>query len=188
MTKRKWLFGLTIAIVTGSLGGLSMLGAREGKINWIVVLSVLAGTILKDLTLWKQQHPVESIEDTEINRFRKDGGFITPRWLAVLGWIVIVGGLVWFAVGCASFSTTQTDERTNETTGEKTTVTTRAKSRTFFDSKSKLADFKATQTEKSQSASVGSLSQESSGSNTVNLIEAASRGAAQGTVNALKGK
>lgn len=83
--------------------------------------------------------------------------------------------------GCASFSTTQTDTRKENPDGsEETTITTKASSRTFFESKSALANFKATQTEKSQSASVGSLSQESSGTNIVNLFEAIARGAVQG--------
>lgn len=73
--------------------------------------------------------------------------------------------------GCARFVTTQTDERTNEKTGEKTKISTKAKATTFWDSKSALANFKAAQTEKSQSASVGSLVQESSGTNTVKALE-----------------
>lgn len=73
--------------------------------------------------------------------------------------------------GCASFTTTQTDERTNEKTGEKTKITTQAKARTFWDSRSSLANFKASQTEKTQGASVGSLSQESSGTNTVEALK-----------------
>lgn len=71
--------------------------------------------------------------------------------------------------GCAQFSTVQTDTRD----GTKTTITTKATSRTFFDSKSNLARWKAQQTEKSQGAEVGGLVQESSGTNAVNLIEAA---------------
>lgn len=74
--------------------------------------------------------------------------------------------------GCASFTTNQIDERKNETTGEKTTVRTKVSVRTFFDSKSQLANSKASQTEKSQSATLGALNQESSGTNAVSLINA----------------
>ena len=57
---------------------------------------------------------------------------------------------------CARFSTIQTDERI----GENTKVTTKAASWTLFSSKSDLSKWKATQTEKSQGAEVGGLSQQ----------------------------
>ncbi len=88
--------------------------------------------------------------------------------------------------GCSTFHTTQTDVRENPTTGEKTTITTHASATTFFDSKSTLANFKAAQTEKSQGASVGSLSQESSGSNAVNLVEGVVSAAVSSAVKAAK--
>ena len=88
----------------------------------------------------------------------------------ILLWIIAVVACL-ASSGCSTFSTTQTDERINEQTGEKTKVTTKAKARTFWDSKSQLANFKASQTEKTQGASVGSLSQESSGTNTVKALE-----------------
>lgn len=87
--------------------------------------------------------------------------------------------------GCAQFRTTQTDTRYNEKTGEKTTITTKASATTFFDSKSQLSSFKAAQTEKSQGASVGSLTQESSGSNAVSLAESIARGATEGAMKAI---
>jgi len=70
--------------------------------------------------------------------------------------------------GCAHFTTKQTDVRNGETT----TITTKVTGWTFFDSKSQLANFKASQTEKTQGASVGSLTQESSGTNTVAALNA----------------
>ena len=88
--------------------------------------------------------------------------------------------------GCARFTTRQLDERTNAKTGEKTTVTTRASSWTFFDSKSSLAKWKATQSEKSQGAEVGGLAQESSGTNVVSILEAVAKGAVEGAAKALK--
>ena len=72
--------------------------------------------------------------------------------------------------GCASFTTTQIDRR-NEQLGT-TEIETRVAGRTLFTSRSQLANFKAAQTEKSQGASVGSLTQESSGTNTVRALEA----------------
>jgi hypothetical protein len=73
--------------------------------------------------------------------------------------------------GCASFNTTQTDER-QLPDGSYTKITTRASSRTLFTSKSDLANFKASQTEGQQSATVGSLGQSSSGTNVVNALNA----------------
>ncbi len=51
-------------------------------------------------------------------------------------------------------------------------MTTTARAVTFFDSKSELSKFKALQTDKTQSAAVGSLSQEASGTNAVALLKA----------------
>jgi len=73
--------------------------------------------------------------------------------------------------GCASFKTKQVDERVLSD-GSRTTVTTYAASRTLFTSKSDLANFKASQTEGSQSATVGSLGQAASGTNVVNALNA----------------
>jgi hypothetical protein len=72
--------------------------------------------------------------------------------------------------GCASFNTTQTDER-QLPDGSYTKITTRASSRTIFTSKSDLANFKAQQTEGQQSATVGSLGQTSNGTNAVEALK-----------------
>lgn len=71
--------------------------------------------------------------------------------------------------GCASFKTKQVDERVLPD-GSHTAITTYATSRTLFTSKSDLANFKASQTEGSQSATVGSLGQASSGTNAVEAL------------------
>lgn len=77
------------------------------------------------------------------------------------------------AAGCARFSTKQTERRYDPTSGKLTTeIVTRAASGTFFESKSSLAKWKAAQSEKSQSAEVGGLSQESSGTNAVQVLGA----------------
>lgn len=73
--------------------------------------------------------------------------------------------------GCASFKTKQVDER-KLPDGSYTKVSTYASSRTLFTSKSDLANFKASQTEGQQSATVGTLGQSSSGTNAVRALEA----------------
>ena len=83
--------------------------------------------------------------------------------------------LVVSLTGCSTFSTVQTDESDTKTGIRK--ITTRIKTRTLFDSKSELAKLKASTTDKTQTVGVGSLSQESSGTNVVALIEAAVRAA-----------
>jgi hypothetical protein len=78
--------------------------------------------------------------------------------------------LALLCTGCAGFKTTQTDER-QLPDGSYTKITTRASSRTLFTSKSDLANFKASQTEGQQSATVGSLGQASSGTNAVEALK-----------------
>lgn len=60
--------------------------------------------------------------------------------------------------GCAHFETTQIDQR-----GTNNVISTKASATTFFQSKSALANFKASQSEKTQSATVGGLNQEADG-------------------------
>lgn len=73
--------------------------------------------------------------------------------------------------GCATFVTEQTDTSYDENGAQVRTITTKAKSRTFFEAKSSLAQFKAMQTDKTQSATVGSLGQQADTTNSVILIE-----------------
>lgn len=61
--------------------------------------------------------------------------------------------------GCATYTTVQEDSSPDRV------IKTRVRVSTFWDSDSKLADSKATQTDKSQSASLGSLAQETSSTN-----------------------
>ena len=61
--------------------------------------------------------------------------------------------------GCASFSTEQTDKSV-DANGMERTITTKAKASTFVASKSALANWKASQTDKTQGATVGSLNQD----------------------------
>jgi hypothetical protein len=69
--------------------------------------------------------------------------------------------------GCARFSTVQTDTSYDEHDKVIRKITTRAKAGTLFTARSALANFKASQTDKTQGASVGSLTQETSGTNSV---------------------
>ena len=74
---------------------------------------------------------------------------------------------------CARFNTTQTDYSYDPETGNKIRqITTKAASSTFFESKSSLTTWKATQTDKTQGATVGGLEQSSTGTNTVSLLKA----------------
>lgn len=70
--------------------------------------------------------------------------------------------------GCARFSTKQTDTR-NET---ETKVTTRASAFTLFSSKSELTNWEAEQTEGTQGAKVGGLTQETQEPNAVEVLKA----------------
>ena len=72
-------------------------------------------------------------------------------------------------MGCSTFTTTQTDFSYEEGKPVRQ-ITTKAKARTFWDSKSALASFAATQSDKTQSAKVGGLSQESSGTNALEVV------------------
>jgi hypothetical protein len=66
-----------------------------------------------------------------------------------------------FLIGCATYTTTQKD------VSPERTIETRVSVSTFWDSNSNLANSKATQTDKSQSASLGSLAQETTSTNIV---------------------
>lgn len=72
--------------------------------------------------------------------------------------------------GCASFTTDQRDISYDPKTGEKREIITRATARTFAASKSALQNWKASQTDKSQGASVGQLNQESQATETLKAV------------------
>lgn len=86
------------------------------------------------------------------------------NYIAMLAAIIAILALA--LCGCARFTTTQTDQSYEK--GQPTrAITTRAATWTFFDSSSQLANFKASQTDKTQTASVGSLSQSATSTNVV---------------------
>lgn len=90
-----------------------------------------------------------------------------PRWFKVL-----LGGLAGLLIGvlcngCASFHTTQTEY--NPTNGLPT-KTTRVDIRSFFDSHNDVTKLRTTFTDKSQGIGVGAISENTSGSNAVQII------------------
>ena len=88
--------------------------------------------------------------------------------------------------GCAQFRTDQTDESTTSPEGIETRkVTTRATARTFAAGKQALSNWKASQTDKTQGASVGSVNQESDASA---LMGALSQGIGTAVVQAMTGR
>ena len=76
--------------------------------------------------------------------------------------------LLALTTGCARFSSTIAERTLPDGVVERVTV---VKATTVFDSKSELAKLSSGQTEKSQKVSIGSLTQESSASNTVSFAE-----------------
>jgi hypothetical protein len=108
-----------------------------------------------------------------------------PVQINLLVLLLTIPPLVIGATGCASFRTEQTDESTIDGQRKITTIT---KARTFFDSKSALAQLKASQTDKTQSLGVGSLAQEASGSNSVALADIVVKAAVQGAIQAIAPK
>ncbi len=78
--------------------------------------------------------------------------------------------IVIFLSGCAQFSTTQIDN-SYENGKISRQITTRVSANTFWDGKSELAKFSATQNDKSQGAKVGNLSAASSGTNALALMD-----------------
>ena len=90
------------------------------------------------------------------------------------------------AIGCASFTTKQTDvssydiDRNTGKAWPRREITTRATARTFFEGKSALAQFKASQTDKTQSATVGTLTQETTATNLVPIVQAVAEGVVKG--------
>ena len=84
--------------------------------------------------------------------------------------LLIISSAALLLMGCAHFQTTQTDSSYEKGLPVRS-VTTRASAFTFFDASSQLSKFKATQSDKTQSASVGSLAEGSSGSNAVAIVQ-----------------
>ena len=86
--------------------------------------------------------------------------------------VVIAAVLVWTVAGCASYKTVQEDTSYDELGQAIRKITTTVKVGTFCDSNSALATSKATNTDKSQTSELGGLSQSSSASNVVLVLQA----------------
>ena len=87
--------------------------------------------------------------------------------------ICLLVGLLGLMSGCAQFSTVQTDRTYTKDGDPEREVTTRANAMTFFASKTALAKWQASQTDKQQRASVGSLDQTADATGvTSNLVSA----------------
>lgn len=74
--------------------------------------------------------------------------------------------------GCARFGTKQTDYSFSDDGKPLRKITTKAHSYTLFESKSSLATWQANQTDKTQGAKVGGLTQEAGGTNTAATLSA----------------
>lgn len=84
--------------------------------------------------------------------------------------LALLGVAALLLPGCARFSTKQTDTSYDTNGQPARAVTTKASAWTLLSSKSELANFKANQTDKTQSATVGSLTQQG-GTNVVAVLE-----------------
>ena len=82
--------------------------------------------------------------------------------------ILFVVSIVALASGCARFKSTVTERNTPDGGNERVT---KVSAGTLLDSKSELSKLNSGQTDKSQKVALGSLSQESSGSNAVSFAE-----------------
>ena len=82
--------------------------------------------------------------------------------------ILIAVTLVALASGCSRFKSTVTERNTPDGSTERVT---KVSAGTLLDSKSELTKLNSGQTDKSQKVSIGSLNQESSGSNAVSFAE-----------------
>jgi hypothetical protein len=97
----------------------------------------------------------------------RPGTGITP---GTMGLIILCAGAILMS-GCARFTTRQSDQSYDPETGLPIReVSTRASATTFFDSTSSLTSFRASQTDKTQSAQVGDLKQQASGTNVVQAV------------------
>lgn len=166
MNWKKWKIGLMIAVVCG------LLNAGAGLVagmSWQAFIAVVCTSLLTNGLTFLKDHPLESVVDDPPAKDKGQSGFI--RFFTAILFILSLPA-------CARFTTRQTDISTVSTNGIPTrTITTEATARTFFDAKSQLTNFKATQTDKTQGASVGSLNQESSGSNAVQVLKIIVEGA-----------
>ena len=82
--------------------------------------------------------------------------------------LLLVVSLAALAVGCARFKSTVTERHAPAGSTERVTQVSAG---TLLDSKSELSKLNSGQTDKSQKVAIGSLNQESSGSNALSFAE-----------------
>jgi len=89
-----------------------------------------------------------------------------PSTMVPLALLAPILGVLMLGTGCSTF---RSDQR--ETAADGTQRHTAIRARTFLDGKSDLAKLRASTTDKTQGMTIGSLGQESSGTNVTSLIE-----------------
>ena len=104
--------------------------------------------------------------------------------------IGIIAAIV-LCAGCANFKTLQTDDSFDPVTGKCIRrIRTSAGATTVFEGQSRLATWKASQTDKTQGATVGGLAQEATATNAVNAFSEGmfqlGRGLATGAAGGVK--
>lgn len=107
----------------------------------------------------------------------------TRKNIEVIGATVALILLILLAAmltGCARFSTKQTDLSYDNQGKPQRQITTTASAYTLWTAKSSLATWKATQTDKSQGATVGNLAQESNSTNAAAVFEAIGKAVVNG--------
>ncbi len=160
MSWRRWKLGLCIGLIMGLFDG-GLVAFVNPIIGWKPLLFLILYFICKDGLNFLTKHPLETItSDTEIMK-KPNGGAQTL--LAVLGFALLTG--------CASYTTTQTDNSYVQTNVLRQ-ITTKVTVRTFWSAKSDLAKSAVVNTDKSQSSRVGSLSQQATNdaANVVRII------------------
>lgn len=168
-----------IPVVMAAVGGAALLvlpateiGLGDASPSYRVMLGAVAGFASVGVNQsWKQASkrlvdgPEEALRAT--SRTTPCSSQDTMKKLTLPIIVAACAGLS----GCARFSTTQTDYSYEN--GQQTRkITTKASAITCLAGKSALEKWKASQTDKTQSASVGTMSQEVDGTNTVAIIDA----------------
>ena len=95
----------------------------------------------------------------------KDSGGVQLRFLFII--VAIFAAFIFCFTGCARFNS-----RMTRTDADGSVVESRQSVTTFFDAKSDIAKLRASTTDKTQGLTVGSISEETSGTNAVSLIHA----------------
>lgn len=150
---------------------------RGGAVGFIIGATV---AILHNFVISK-------IEDKLMTLFGAPGPKPPPTTTGTVGLLLALALPALMLAGCAHFSTKQTDVSYEKgiTNGPSREITTKVSAYTFFSASSELSKFKANQTDKTQSASVGSLNQSSDVStNVAAVIDTVVRAAINAAVGA----